>query len=52
MQSSSPRIFADCFMLQYENNMLPWYINIKPLTNTAQHPSKAKTHIDIIKFLM
>jgi len=52
MQTSSPRIFVDCFTLQYENNMLTWYINNKPLTNTAQHPSKAKTHIDIIEFLM
>jgi len=52
MQSSSPKIFADCFTLPYENNMLTWYINNKPLTNTVQHPSKAKTHIDVIEFLM
>lgn len=51
MQTSSPRIFVDCFVLQYEN-MLTWYNNNKSLTNTAQHPSKAKTHIDIIEFFM
>jgi len=52
IQSRSPRIFVDYCTLQYKNNMLTWYINNKPLTNTVQHPSKAKTHIYVIEFLM